>query len=405
MEIVRQRSGDVLELRVSGRLDNHWSGPFEEALAEIVREGIHHVRVDLTAVNYLSSAGIGALMIGYNEMQALQGSFVVTAASDRVLSILQMVGLESILFATSQVATAEPDRALPKQIQSESALFESWTLDARPSTLHLSGRPDILTERAYAAGDAGSLTAASDRYALGVGALGHGFDECRNLFGEFVVAGGIAASMPTDGTTTPDYMMTSGDLVPEMQTLYAIEFRGAPAALLRFESSTTGGGTPLSEIVRVCSTIANTPSFGVVIAAEVSGLVCTRLRRSPAVDDSARFEFPAIREWLSFASEHEFARSSSLVVGIASSSPSAAIAPFVRPLHDSFAGHFHAVVTAFRSIPRGSVAIADVLQQSFQPRSILSVVHLLTDNRSIEGAGESEFQRGACWIFPLGGIS
>jgi hypothetical protein len=58
-------------------------------------------------------------------------------------------------------------------------------------------------------------------------------------------------------------------------------------------------------------------------------------------------------------------------------------------------------VTAFRSLPRGKVEIADVLAQAFQPRHVVSVVHLLRDHRPIEGAGESEFQRGACWIFPI----
>jgi hypothetical protein len=69
---------------------------------------------------------------------------------------------------------------------------------------------------------------------------------------------------------------------------------------------------------------------------------------------------------------------------------------------DNLHGHFHAAVTAFRSLPRGRVEMADVLAQAFQPRSVVSVVHLLRDDRPIEGGGESEFLRGACWVFPIG---
>src|SRR5438045_4615297 len=135
--------------------------------------------------------------------------------------------------------------------------------------------------------------------------------------------------------------------------------------------------------------------------AEIAGLGCARLRQSPGRGDAVRFDFPAVREWLSFTPEREFARFSSLVVGLASASPSASLAPFLRPVSDEYQGHFHAVVTAFRTLPRGKLPVADIISAWLQPRSVISVVHLLRDGRPIEGAGESELQRGACWIFPI----
>lgn len=402
MEIVKQRSGEFLDLRVSGRLDNHWSQPFDDAIEEMLREGAHHLRVDLTEVTYLSSAGIGVLMNAYRETKNLNGSFLITEASERVRTMLRLVDLESVLFALPAAESAAPASTGHREIQSDNALFESYTLGGAPSHCRLAGEPDTLSSAAYERATTVSANTAS--YALGVGALGHSFDECRNLFGEFIAASGSAAYMPTDGTTTPDYMTTTGELVPVVQALYAIEFSGSPSHLLRFETSTPGGGVPLSEVLRVCASVAGTSEFGVVMAAEVFGLVCAMLRRSPAHGDAARFEFPNVREWLSFTPEHEHARSSSLVVGIASSSPSATLRPFVRPVSDEFVGHFHAAVIAFRSLPRGKVQIREVLAQAFQPRSVTAVVHLLRDDRPIEGAGESEFQRGACWVFPLASI-
>ncbi len=210
--------------------------------------------------------------------------------------------------------------------------------------------------------------------------------------------------MPTDGTSTPDYMISRGDLVPEIQALYAITFTGSPAHLLRFEARPAGSAVPLGELLDTCASIAGTAEFGVVMAGEVSGLICAALRRSPAGRDAARFDFPAVREWLSFTPEHEYPRSSSHVVGVASASPSEAARPFLRPVSDGLQGHFHAAVTAFRSLQQGKISIADVLAKAFRPRSVLSVVHLLRDNRPIEGAGESEFLRGAIWLFPLTSI-
>jgi anti-anti-sigma factor len=398
LEIVKQRSGDYLDVRVSGRLDNHWSTPFDEAIEEMIREGAHHLRVDLTGVTYLSSAGIGALMKAYSDTTNLQGSFVISAASDRVRTVLKMVALEGLLFGDELLEEAAKPRekaAKPAdavQLESKRALFECHTLAQTRCEWQLVGDPSQLGTGFT---EATRIAATADVFALGVGALGHSFDDCRGLFGEFIAAAGTAAYMPTDGTSTPDYMMRSGELVPDIQALYAIVFRGSPSHLLRFDA-TAAGTVPLSEIVNVCANVAGTPQFGIVMAAEVFGLICTMLRKSPA--DPARLDYPAVREWLSYLPEHEHARSSSIVVGVASKEAS----PFLRPVTDEHHGHFHAAVTAFRSLPRGRVEMADVLAQAFQPRSVLSVVHLLRDDRPIEGGGESEFLRGACWVFPIG---
>jgi anti-anti-sigma factor len=387
---------------VTGRLDNHWSSPLEEAFADMIREGVHNVRLDLSRVTYISSAGLGVLMMAYRDLDALQGTLVITAASERVRTVLQLADLDTLLFALPGAAPAAraPAEEL-RQIKSENAVFDVHKMDAPPSECRLVGKPEKIAQEAYASADASSIHASETIFALGVGALGHAFDECRNLFGEFVAVAGSAAYMPTDGTSTPDYVSRSADLVPEIQALYAMVFRGRPACLLRFEGSTTTGAVPLSEIVSVSGSVAGTPHFGIVIAAEVSGLVCTMLRRSPVENDAGRFDFPAVRGWLSFAGQREYARSSSFVVGVASSAPTKPMAPFVRPVSDQFSGHFHAAITAFRSLSRGPIEMGDVLKQAFQPRSVLSVVHLLRDNRPIEGAGESEFHRGACWVFPI----
>lgn len=405
MEIVKERSGDVLHVRVSGRLDNHWSEPFEDAIEEMIREGAHHLRLDLSEVNYLSSAGVGVLMQAYRDTTELHGSFLISAASERVRSVLRLVDLDTLLFESDRHddvgAVPLPLTGILVQIRSDNAVFESYALDGVQSECRVLGEPGKLAHEAYGAGDTSSIAVRENLFALGVGALGQSYDECRNLFGEFIAAAGIAAYMPTDGTSTPDYMTKSGELVPEIQALYAIAFRGSPGHLLRFEASNPGGGVPLSEVVTICAAVADTREIGLVMAAEVSGLVCATLRRSPADGDPAQFEFPAVREWLSFTPERAYARTSSLVVGVASLAPSEAAGPFLRPVSDELEGHFHAAVTAFRSLPRGKVDIGGVIAQTFQPRSVISIVHLLRDNRPIEGAGESEFLRGACWVFPL----
>jgi len=392
VEIVKEKAGGVVLLRLSGRLDNHWSVPLDEALHEVEREGARHVRLDFSGVTYLSSAGASILMKHHRDAAALQGSLQIADASERVRGTLRQMGfLELLLSGSSGAAMQRRTLSIPLPLESERATYESRMLDGKASICSVAGRPEM-------DGPSTPISVYRDVVALGVGALGASEEECRSLGGEFVAAAGGAAFMPTDGTATPDYMLSTVGLVPKVQALYAITIKGMPSHQLRFEATAPDAGVPLTDIVRACASLAGTPSVGIVMAAEIAGLICARRRRPPAAQS---FDFPAVREWLSFVPEREYARFSSIVAGVASSSPNQTLQPFLRPIGDGYQGHFHAVVTAFRSLPRGKLPLADIVSASLQPRSVLSVVHLLRDDRPIEGAGESEFQRGACWVYPI----
>jgi anti-anti-sigma factor len=394
MEIVKERSGGVVHFRLFGRLDNYWSQSLDDALHEAAREGTRHMRLDFSGVTYLSSAAAAVLLKHHRDAMALHGSLQISAASERARNTLRLLGFVELLLAGEGTGARRKTLSIPMPLESERASYESRVLDGRKSECTLIGNPDLPAQSS-------PISVYRDVFALGVGALGANQNECSDFYGEFVAAAGGAAFMPTDGTATPDYMLSAVGLVPTVQAQYAISFRGSPSHQLRFEANTPDAGVPLSEIVRACASLAGTPTVGLVMAADITGLVCARLRRSPAPGDAVNFDFPAVREWLSFTPEREFARFSCLVVGVASSSPSPSLVPFLRPISDQFAGHFHAIVTAFRPLPRGKLPIADVVSAWLQPRSVLSVVHLLRDTRPIEGAGESEFQRGACWVFPI----
>jgi hypothetical protein len=353
------------------------------------------VRLDFSGVNYLSSAAAAVLLKHYRDAMALQGSLQISAASERARNTLRLMGFVELLIAgASSDAARRKTLSIPMPLESERASYESRELGGKKSECAVIGSPELN-------GPASSISIYRDVFALGVGALGTNQEECRDFFGEFIAAAGGAAFMPTDGTATPDYMVSTVGLVPTVQAQYAITFRGSPSHQLRFEANTPDAGVPLSEVVRACVSLAGTPTVGIVMAADITGLVCARLRRSPGGGDAVNFDFPAVREWLSFTPEREFARFSCLVVGVASSSPSAVLVPFLRPVSDEYQGHFHAAVTAFRALPRGKLPIAEVVSTWLQPRSLSSVVHLLRDARPNEGAGESEFQRGTCWLFPI----
>src|SRR5262245_1128631 len=99
MEITKVVWSDGLNVVVKGRLDGYWADHLAKELAEVLREGIHQVRLDLAGVNYLSSAGIGTLLEFYKQFKAIQGSFTIIRASSQVQTLLRLTKLDSLLLA------------------------------------------------------------------------------------------------------------------------------------------------------------------------------------------------------------------------------------------------------------------------------------------------------------------
>ena len=93
MEILLSRREGYLEMRFEGRLDGYWAQHLTQSAAQVMREGTHSLRLNLSKTSYISSAGIGALVQLYKDFAEVQGSFGVVEPSVPVKKILEMVGL------------------------------------------------------------------------------------------------------------------------------------------------------------------------------------------------------------------------------------------------------------------------------------------------------------------------
>jgi len=146
------------------------------------------------------------------------------------------------------------------------------------------------------------------------------------------------------------------------------------------------------------------------MVAEAAGLVGAALRRSPAqpASESVRFQFPEIRDWLTFTGDRAYNRCVALVVGVALAGDGGELAPMVRSLEHAGAnatrpmtGHFHAAAFSYRPLQKGKIDLTRTVKGLFEEQALQGILHLLSEYRTIGGAGQSEFVRGACWIGPI----
>ena len=123
-----------------------------------------------------------------------------------------------------------------------------------------------------------------------------------------------------------------------------------------------------------------------------------------------RFEVPEVREWLSFSPERVYSRNLALIVGVArtvgSDQPASPVDPLLRPLDEEGVlwGHFHAAVFPYRPLKKRTLDLHESVREQFESGTIQDVLHLLRDDRSLAGVGESELLGGACWVSPIGGV-
>ncbi|MBI3329160.1 MAG: STAS domain-containing protein [Nitrospinae bacterium] len=407
MEITKQQSGEVLELLVRGRLDSYWAEPLASRLDEVIREGAHQISLNLSEVAYLSSAGIRVLVKFYKQLQGIQGSFAVTNPSDPVKMVLELAGLGGLLIAEATLPAAGAlAQERVRQVERGNATFEIFAYAPGASlTCRAIGNPELLLGCRFGAAQCHTVSFPATRFAVGLGAFGNDFTDCRSRFGEFLAVAGAAAYLPTDGTNVPDYLVAAGTFVPALQVLYCLACEGQFAQLVRFEARKEANTVTLTELVETCLEIAGTEAAGIVMVAESAGLIGAALRRSPALPASAAapFAHPQVRQWLSFTAERAYARCLTLVAGVAARTNRQALVPLVRPLGKELqpTGHFHAAAFSYRPLQKGELDVQTTVTTLFEVETLQGVLHLLSDDREITGVGQSEFVRGACWIGPI----
>jgi anti-sigma B factor antagonist len=119
MQAVTRTVGDVVVLDISGRIT---LGEGNVALREIVRglsdKGHKSVVMNLSAVQYVDSSGIGELVKAHTTLRNQGGQLKLTNLSKRVQDLLQVTHLHSVfeIYSDEQKATASFNGSSPSRV-------------------------------------------------------------------------------------------------------------------------------------------------------------------------------------------------------------------------------------------------------------------------------------------------
>lgn len=93
-------------ISVSGRIDSSNALQFDSALKEALNGGSYNLVIELSGVNYMSSAGLRAIVATQRECRKKSGDVRLAAPSERVSEVLSLAGLDSIFLVYDDTTAA-----------------------------------------------------------------------------------------------------------------------------------------------------------------------------------------------------------------------------------------------------------------------------------------------------------
>lgn len=96
MDIQKSEEQGVIILSPSGRLDSNSAPDLEQAIDTIgLDESGHHLLLDFSNVEYISSAGLRVVLKTVKERQAASKSFAVSSMQDHVREVFEIAGFDA----------------------------------------------------------------------------------------------------------------------------------------------------------------------------------------------------------------------------------------------------------------------------------------------------------------------
>lgn len=105
IEISETQKGDVVILRIKGKLDSILSTTLEKKIFQHINVGQSKLLLNLAEVSYINSAGLRMLLSVKKKVKGLAGKFIVCSLRLEVMEIMKICGFDQVL----EISNTEED--------------------------------------------------------------------------------------------------------------------------------------------------------------------------------------------------------------------------------------------------------------------------------------------------------
>jgi len=106
MEIFRERDGEVVIVRLTGRLDSSAASSAEDGLLVALGGVPPRLVVDMTELSYISSAGLRVLLVVAKKVQQQRGKLALFGLTPNVREVFAVSGFDTIFSIAADPAAA-----------------------------------------------------------------------------------------------------------------------------------------------------------------------------------------------------------------------------------------------------------------------------------------------------------
>ena len=106
MEFVQKQAGDVVVVTLAGRLDSGAAQPAEESFARVLAGGTPRLAIDMSELQYISSAGLRVLLVVAKKVQQAKGKVVLFGLGSHVREVFSISGFDKIFAIEPDAAAA-----------------------------------------------------------------------------------------------------------------------------------------------------------------------------------------------------------------------------------------------------------------------------------------------------------
>lgn len=96
MEIVDEKMDGVNVLRLEGRLDASSAKNLKEKVGALAREKRLNLVIDMAAIDFIDSSGLGSLVSSLRSVNKLGGDIKIASLQDQVRAIFELTRLHRI---------------------------------------------------------------------------------------------------------------------------------------------------------------------------------------------------------------------------------------------------------------------------------------------------------------------
>ncbi|MDX2080737.1 MAG: STAS domain-containing protein [Terrimicrobiaceae bacterium] len=380
-----------------GRFDAHGSQVAQKHLDAAQAPAGGTVRMDFSAVPYLSSAGLRVLLLAKRKFEAAGARLVVASLQPYCLEVLRIGGLLSVL----DIEAANPPGAA---LETPVGSFRPRPGRDGAGAIEVLGHiEDVLASRITAA-HVKSKPFSAKEFSLGLGAMGPSVEDVLPRMGEMITIGGTMVWLPTDGNDTPDFLVPKAESeVVTIRTGFNASIAGPFNEFFEFRSSEPSG-TDLAALYRALFDLAKSRRkdfrgcIALAMRADVEAAYGAGVLKSPiaefapangkSITDPSNFS-----EWFEFDQEPRHGRLTGLISGVGIDltadldvfdSKYLGATFYINPANTATAGemlHNHGVFFSPLPFPEPARTLDEEIAEVVETGDFLDMRHLLDRTR------------------------